>query len=109
MTNPRLASRYAKSIFDLAIEKGELEKVYEDMKLLQQICRISRDFVTVLHSPIIPTDKKEKIISALFKGRVSTLTATFTRLLVKKGREIISSRLPILLLSNTIITRAFKN
>jgi F-type H+-transporting ATPase subunit delta len=87
MTNPRLASRYAKSIFDLAIEKGELEKVYEDMKLLQQICRISRDFVTVLHSPIIPTDKKEKIISALFKGRVSTLTATFTRLLVKKGRE----------------------
>ena len=60
--NPRLAGRYAKSIFDLAIEKGELEKVYEDMILLNAICRKSRDFVGILHSPIIPTDKKEKIL-----------------------------------------------
>jgi F-type H+-transporting ATPase subunit delta len=85
--NPRLAARYAKSIFDLALEKGELEKVYEDMILLNAICRKSRDFVGILHSPIIPTDKKEKILGALFKGRVSPLTATFTRLLVSKGRE----------------------
>ena len=29
--NPRLAYRYAKSLIDLAIEKDQLEKVYEDM------------------------------------------------------------------------------
>ena len=86
-TNPRLAARYAKSIFDLALEKGELEKVYEDMKLLNEICRKSRDFVGILHSPIIPADKKEKILGAIFKGRVSPLTGAFTRLLVNKGRE----------------------
>jgi len=88
MPNPRLATRYAKALLDLAIEKGELEKVYEDMKLLREICKNSRDFVIILHSPIIPQDKKEKVIGALFKGRVSVLTATFTRLLVNKGREI---------------------
>jgi F-type H+-transporting ATPase subunit delta len=87
MRNPRLAARYAKSIFDLAVEKGELEKVYEDMKLLQEICKKSRDFVAILHSPIIPNDKKEKILGAIFKGRVSPLTGAFTRLLVTKGRE----------------------
>ena len=88
MPNPRLAARYAKSIFDLAIERGELEKVYEDMQLLNVICKKSRDFVNFLKSPIIPFAKKEKIIGQLFKDKVSPLTGTFTRLLVKKGREI---------------------
>jgi F-type H+-transporting ATPase subunit delta len=37
MPNPRLASRYAKSIVDLAIEKGQLETVYADMKNLQAV------------------------------------------------------------------------
>ena len=87
MPNPRLAARYAKAIFDLAVEKGELEKVYEDMKLLHEICRKSKDFVAILHSPIIPVDKKEKILGALFKGRVTPLMGQFTRLLVNKGRE----------------------
>ena len=87
MKNPRLAARYAKSLFDFALEKGELEKVFEDMKMLQEICKKSRDFVTILHSPIIPVDKKEKIIAAVFRGKVSPLTGTFTRLLVTKGRE----------------------
>ena len=88
MPNPRLATRYAKALLDLAVEKGELEKVYEDMKLLREICKKSKDFVSILHSPIIPQDKKEKVLGALFKGRVSPLTGTFTRLLVAKGREI---------------------
>jgi len=34
MNNPRLAGRYAKSLIDIAVEKGELETVYADMKLL---------------------------------------------------------------------------
>ena len=87
MPNQRLAARYAKSIFDLAIERGELEKVYEDMLMLNQICKKSKDFVGILHSPIIPADKKEKILASVFKGKVSPLTGAFTRLLVNKGRE----------------------
>ena len=39
MPNPRLASRYAKSLIDLAIEKGQLEEVFEDMQWLQNLFR----------------------------------------------------------------------
>lgn len=88
MPNPRLAARYAKCLFDLALEKGELEKVHEDMQMLNTICKKSRDFVNFLNSPIIPVEKKEKIIGPLFKDKISPLTGAFTRLLVKKGREI---------------------
>jgi F-type H+-transporting ATPase subunit delta len=87
MQNPRLASRYAKSLIDLAIEKGELEKVNTDMQLLQRICRSNRDFVLMLRSPVITSDVKGKIIDAILTGKLSPMTEAFIRLLVNKGRE----------------------
>nr|MBP6477558.1 F0F1 ATP synthase subunit delta [Chitinophagaceae bacterium] len=35
MPNPRLATRYAKALLDLAVEKGQLEQVYADMQWIQ--------------------------------------------------------------------------
>lgn len=87
MPNPRLAARYAKSLLDLSIEKGQLEKVYADMLWLQGVCKSNRDFVNLLRSPIIKSDTKEKIVSAVTSGKVSELTAAFNRLLVVKTRE----------------------
>lgn len=87
MPNPRLAGRYAKSLVDLAAEKGQLEVVYKDMQYLQAVCKSSREFVSLLRSPIIKADKKDAIISAVTKANVSELTAAFNKLLVAKGRE----------------------
>lgn len=87
MPNPRLAGRYAKSLIDLAIEKGELEKIFADMQWLQQVCKQSRDFLSLLKSPIIKADKKQKIVDAVTAGKINNITALFTRLLIAKGRE----------------------
>ncbi len=87
MPNPRLASRYAKSLIDLAKEKEQLEAVYEDMKYLQAVCKSSHEFVTFLRSPVIKADKKNAIISAITKDNIGALTTAFTKLLVSKGRE----------------------
>lgn len=87
MQNPRLASRYAKSLVDLAAEKGQLEAVRADMQVLQQITKSNRDVVALLKSPIIKPDKKQKILSAILEGRVTVITAAFIQLLVAKGRE----------------------
>lgn len=87
MQNPRLAGRYAKSLLDLAIERNELEAVYKDMQFLQAICKSNRDFVTIMKSPVIATDKKESIFTAVTTGKISALTASFYQLLIRKGRE----------------------
>jgi F-type H+-transporting ATPase subunit delta len=87
MHSPRLASRYSKSLLDLAIERGQLEQVYADMLYLQQLNQGSREFLNMLRSPIVPTDKKLAAIEAITKGKVSEMTAAFNRLLVAKGRE----------------------
>lgn len=88
MNNPRLAGRYAKSLLDLSVEQNQLDTVCADMKWLQRLCKSSRDFVNVLHSPIIKPTTKEKIISSVINGNVSALTTAFIQLLVKKAREI---------------------
>ena len=87
MPNPRLATRYAKSLIDLAIEKGELEKVFADMQWLNGVCKSNRDFVNLLRSPIIKGDTKKKILEAVTTGNISEMTAAFNRLLITKGRE----------------------
>lgn len=87
MPNPRLAGRYAKSLIDLATEKGQLEAVHADMQYIQALCKGSREFLALLRSPVIKADQKESIIKAITTGKVNELTAAFNQLLVKKGRE----------------------
>jgi F-type H+-transporting ATPase subunit delta len=87
MQNPRLAGRYAKSLIDLAKERGQLEDVFNDMQLLQRINKENPDFLALLRSPVIPSDKKLKVLEAVMTGKVTDLTAAFSKLLVAKGRE----------------------
>src|SRR5579872_2166645 len=85
--NPRLAARYAKAILDLAVEKGQLETVHNDMLLIKETCRNSRDLENLLRSPIIKADKKGKILDAIFTAKISPITAAFITLLLHKERE----------------------
>jgi F-type H+-transporting ATPase subunit delta len=89
MQNPRLASRYAKSILDLAVEQNSLEATLKDMQLLNSIFKASHDFELMLRSPVIKGDKKLSVIKAVLEGRnISPLTNAFINLLVAKGREL---------------------
>jgi len=88
MQNPRLATRYAKSLLDLAVERNSVEDTLKDMQLLHSICEQSHDFVVMLRSPVISADKKLNVVKILLEGRnVSELTQLFVNLLVSKGRE----------------------
>jgi len=77
MSNPRLAGRYAKSLLDFAVEQNQMDKVYQDVKMLQSLCNTNPDFVNMLKSPVIKSDKKEKIVEAVIDGKVSPMTTSF--------------------------------
>ena len=87
MLNPRLAGRYAKSLVDLATESNQLDAIYKDMQFLGGAIRGSKDLVSLLKSPIVTADKKLAVMDAVSKEKVSDLTASFNRLLIRKGRE----------------------
>ena len=89
MQNPRLASRYAKSLLDLAVEKNCLDAVLQDMQVLNAVCTESRDFDMMLRSPIINADKKLSVINEVLKRfNINQFTQALLNLLVAKGREL---------------------
>ena len=88
MSAQRLASRYAKSIMDLAREKGAVEEVYSDLQALKTNLSESRDLFLFLKSPIINPSKKSNVIDKLYKGKVNELTYSFYDIVVRKRREM---------------------
>lgn len=87
MSITRIASRYAKSLIDLAKEQGILEEVKQDVESFREVTRI-RDFYLLLKSPIIKSDKKTQIVHQLFKDTYGELTMSFLDILIRKGREM---------------------
>src|SRR5690606_7316415 len=83
----RVASRYTKSLLDLAVEQGQLEAVHQDMSRLLELAASNREFKVMLQSPVINADKKLKVLNALFVEAKSPLTLTFFRVVAQKGRE----------------------
>jgi len=82
-----VASRYAKSLLDLSVEKKQLEETRDDMKLVKQVCDDNHDFVVLLNSPVVKTDKKLEILNLIFSKSISKLSLSFLVLLAKKRRE----------------------
>ena len=82
-----VASRYAKALLDLAVEKGQLEAVYADMLQVKSVCENSREFITFLNSPIIKADKKISTIKAVFGEKLNAITSGFLTIVASKRRE----------------------
>jgi F-type H+-transporting ATPase subunit delta len=87
MSDTRAASRYVKSLLGLAVERGVLEEVNNDMQMFDRVCSGSRDLVNMLRSPIIRHEKKKNVLNALFKDRVNSLTFDLIEILTRKNRE----------------------
>lgn len=87
MSEYRIASRYSKSLIDLAVEKNQLEDIKADMELFSKVCKENRDFVLMLNNPILESLKKAAIIKKVFKGKVQEMTSLFFDIVSKKHRE----------------------
>jgi F-type H+-transporting ATPase subunit delta len=81
------ATRYAKSLMDLAVEADQLDAVRKDMKAIEEVCNSNRDFELFLKSPVIKTDKKKEVLKSVFEGKISKLSLSFLNLITAKHRE----------------------
>lgn len=86
MSSKRIASRYAKSVLDLAVEQGKLPTIMHDFEQLKESFK-NRDLYLMSKSPIIKGDQKMDIFKAIFEGKVDALTLMFMEVLTNKGRE----------------------
>lgn len=87
MSTIRVASRYAGSLLELSVEKGQLETVHQDMNRLMDLAASNRDLKVMLQSPLISAEKKVNVLNALFEKSNTPLITSFFNLLAQKGRE----------------------
>ena len=86
MNTNRVTVRYAKALFNLALEEKVAEQVNKDMFLIGETSKNS-DFRHFLESPVIVPSKKQAVFNNLFKGKVNNLSIKFFKLLSENKRE----------------------
>lgn len=86
MDESRISVRYAKALFETAIEKGLLEQTEQDMKLLLEV-GMQPDFRYFTDDPSIPPAKKTEFFIEVFGEHVGQLTIDIASLVIRNGRE----------------------
>ena len=89
MSEIKVASRYAKSLIDLALEQNVLEEIKNDALFFVDTLRANSNLQAVLKNPIIPLGKKNAIIKEIFSEKVNKTTASFLKIVIDKGRASI--------------------
>lgn len=88
MEGYRININYAKALFLVAQETGQLDAVCDDMRLVNRVCSENHLLVTVFANPIIPEGKKVAIVKDLFEDKVSKVSMLFLSFVVRKRRSV---------------------
>lgn len=83
-----ISKRYAQALFDLALEMSRLERISDDVKLIQEVIAENPQLRRLLKSPVIPDGKKSSILKAVFGRHINELTIRFLLLIIRKEREV---------------------
>ncbi len=86
MSAQRIASRYAKSLLDFAVEQNSVQEILGDMNTFKAMAE-NRDLQLLLKSPIVNAVTKQKVFTALFGDKLSKTTNSFFEIILRKGRE----------------------
>lgn len=106
MKETKIANRYAKALFDLALEKELIDQVKVDMELVVSVCQQNKDFRMMLQSPIIFTGKKEAILREIFEKQIQQISYYFLMIITRKKREAL---LEAIAQQFVIIFKEYKN
>lgn len=88
MENYRININYAKALYLVASDTGQLDAVEGDMRLVASTCAANRILSTVFANPVIPEHRKTAVLHDLFAERVSKVSMLFMEFIVRKHRTV---------------------
>jgi len=87
MVSSKIANRYAYSLLENALDKNNLDKVYEDISLLINTFNSSDELKRTVESPVIKPELKKSILDEIFSKHLDKDTINFIHFIVNKKRE----------------------
>lgn len=88
MNDSKITTRYAKALFNLALESKKLKDVKEDIDIFYNASSNIDIFKEFLNSPIIRTSKKQEVLNNLFRKEINEITLNFINLITQNKREV---------------------
>lgn len=86
MNESIISVRYTKALFSLAVEKGVLDVVKNDIESVYVLMSVSEELQQVFKNPVLKPSKKEEIIELVFTS-FNPITISFIKLLLQNRRE----------------------
>jgi len=87
MNEGTITVRYAKALYQVGEESGQLNQIKDDVVNLLLIAEESIEFGELLESPIIKTSEKISVFKTLFEGKLHETIFRFFELLAENKRE----------------------
>jgi len=87
MNESQISVRYAKALFQSASEKQILDRVYKDMELLSDTCKLE-DFQYMLVVPTLQESQKYTLVEKILKKHISDISLNMIGLVIKNRREV---------------------
>ena len=81
-----ISKAYGEALFELAIEKNELDSIAEQVNVLANAFAENNELIKLLSHPKISKEEKINVIESIFKGRMSDDIVGFLVIIVEKDR-----------------------
>ncbi len=89
MTEERVSSRYASALFDAAEKESIIEIVMNDVLLIREYLKTSRELFLLIKSPVVYHWQKKNIFKELFESKIQAMSLNFLLLIADKKREFL--------------------
>lgn len=86
MNDSKISVRYSRAMFESALEKNMLDKVYQDMIFISEICTV-HEVKELIASPIIVPSRKTEILHKTIGNSIEKITLSLIDLVIRNGRE----------------------
>lgn len=86
MNESIISVRYTKALFSLALDKGLLDVVKNDMETVYFVMNESEELQNIFQNPVLNASHKNEIVKLIFKS-FNKITISFIGILIKNRRE----------------------
>ncbi len=87
MVDIRVARRYARALFEVALKQNLLQPTADDLAALRTLLEQSAELRAFFYSPLIPRDRKIQRLREALQAQVQPHTLRLLELLIEKRRE----------------------
>lgn len=87
MLSGAITNRYTQGLYGTASQHGLVEKVDESLKILADGLAAHAELRTLLEHPLIPADRKVKVVTDVFGDAIDPIVVRFVSILFARGRS----------------------